>query len=64
MSTVSEVCLAAHCGMKVAAISVVVNLASGLSEKHITHDETLHYTGQAADRIANILEGYAENHAQ
>ena len=44
-STVAEVITARHCGLRAAGVAVVVNLASGLTDKHITHDETLHYSG-------------------
>jgi xanthosine phosphorylase len=44
MSTVGEVILARHCGIRVCAMSVVVNYAAGMTDDHITHEETLHYT--------------------
>jgi len=40
MSMVPEVICARHCGMRVGAITISVNLASGLSDSHITHEET------------------------
>lgn len=55
MSTVPEVICARHCDMKVAAIGIVVNLASGLSSNHITHDETLHFAGLAADKLTTLI---------
>ena len=54
MSLVSEIIAARHCGMKCAALSIVVNYASGLTNDHITHDETLHYTAQAADKVTKL----------
>ncbi len=44
MSVVPEVVLSRHCDMRVLAMSIVVNLAAGLTENHITHDETLHFS--------------------
>jgi xanthosine phosphorylase len=59
MSTVAEVVLARHCGLRVAAVGVVVNLASGMSDTHITHDETLHFTGLAADNVSRLVGEFA-----
>ena len=39
MSTVPEVVAAVHAGMKVAGISCISNLASGLSKTRLTHEE-------------------------
>merc|ERR1719191_1494307 len=47
MSVVPEVICARHCGLRVAAVAICVNLASGLQEGHITHEDTLHWTEKA-----------------
>jgi xanthosine phosphorylase len=57
MSTVPEVIVAQHCGLKVAVLSVVTNLASGLSTEQITHEGTLHFAAQASDTFATLLCG-------
>ena len=41
MSTVAEVVVARHCGMKLLAISVVTNMAAGILEHPINHAEVL-----------------------
>eukprot|EP00750_Incisomonas_marina_P020229 INCI3843.1.p1 GENE.INCI3843.1~~INCI3843.1.p1 ORF type:complete len:334 (+),score=50.80 INCI3843.1:76-1077(+) len=58
MSLVGEVALARHCGMKCVAIAVVVNHASAFNDGMITHDETLHYTAQAADKVGTVVKSY------
>mmetsp|Transcript_12160 Transcript_12160/g.24242 ORF Transcript_12160/g.24242 Transcript_12160/m.24242 type:complete len:277 (+) Transcript_12160:26-856(+) len=58
MSTVGEVILARHCDLKVCAISVVVNYAAGMTEDHITHEETLFYTKEAAGRVCTLVKGW------
>ena len=61
MSLVAEIIAARHCGMRCAALSIVVNLASGMSKVEITHDETLHYTAQVADRVAKLTLAFVED---
>ena len=58
MSTVPEVIAARHCGLRVAAVAVVVNYASGMTDKHITHDETLHFSGVAANNMQRLTAGF------
>lgn len=41
MSTIPEVVIARHCGMRVAVISVVSNFAAGMTEEKVTHEQTL-----------------------
>jgi xanthosine phosphorylase len=56
MSTVPEVIIARHCGLKVAVISVVTNLAAGLSEEPITHEGTLQFAAKASHDLGRLLE--------
>ena len=55
MSTVSEVIVAKHCGLKVAAISAITNLAAGMSEEEISHNGTLEFGQIAAKDLQNLL---------
>ena len=55
MSTVPEIIVAKHCGLICAGLTIVVNLASGLSETDITHEETLYYAGQSSLKISKII---------
>ena len=41
MSTVHETILARHCGLRVAALSAITNLAEGMSDEALSHEQTL-----------------------
>lgn len=58
MSTVGEVILARHCELRVCAMSVVVNYAAGMTEDHITHEETLFYTKEAAAKVCTLVKSW------
>lgn len=60
MSTIPEVIVARHCGLKVAVISVVTNLAAGLSDEPITHEGTVHFAAKASDNLGQLLESAVE----
>ena len=49
-------CLAAiHCGLKVAALSVITNLAADLATEPLTHHESLSDASKAYDRVERLL---------
>ncbi len=60
MSTVPEVIVANHMGMKVCAISCVANYAAGMEAKRLTHEEVLAATEEASLRMARLLRGLIE----
>jgi inosine/guanosine/xanthosine phosphorylase family protein len=60
MSTVPECLAAVHCGMKVAALSLITNLAAGLSAGPLTHTETLDEAAKAYDRVEELLVTFFE----
>ena len=51
MSTVPEVIAAAHMGVKVAGISCLTNLAAGIGNKPLTHEEV----AETADRVRDVF---------
>ena len=59
MSTVPEVIVANHCGMKVAGISCITNMAAGLSATKLSHDEVK----ETADRVRETFTGLVRTFA-
>ena len=48
MSTVPEAIAASHCGMRVAAVSCITNLAAGISNEKLTHREVIENAAKAS----------------
>lgn len=57
MSTVPEVIVARAIGMRVLGISCITNLACGISQAPISHDEVLETTARAATRFTSLIRG-------
>lgn len=55
MSTVQEVIAARHMGMRVLGVSLVTNLAAGLSDTQLTHEEVMEAGAVARPRLAALL---------
>ncbi|MDN2579664.1 purine-nucleoside phosphorylase [Aquibium sp. ELW1220] len=55
MSTVPEVILARFLGLRVAACSVITNLAAGMTGQELSHQETKDMAPQGGQRLAGIL---------
>lgn len=55
MSTVPEVIVARALGMRVAAVSCIANVASGLSSIPVSHSEVLDTTGKVSDQFVKLI---------
>jgi xanthosine phosphorylase len=61
MSTVLETLAARHCGLRVAAVSAITNLAEGMSAEVLSHEGTLHAAGRAAADLERVLRHFVED---
>ncbi len=58
MSTVPEVIVARHCGLRVAVVSAITNLAAGMDKEALTHENTLHHGQEAAKIMLKLILGF------
>ena len=59
MSTVPEAVVARQCGLRVAAVSCITNLAAGRSPNKLSHAEVLETAGRVQSAGASLLEKFA-----
>ena len=55
MSTVPEVIVARHCGMKVLAVSCITNIAAGMSSAQIDHSEVMVVGERAGKQLSELI---------
>jgi xanthosine phosphorylase len=55
MSTVPEVILARHAGLRVVAVSAITNLAEGMGGEPLSHEQTLRYANAAAGDLTRLI---------
>jgi purine-nucleoside phosphorylase len=61
MSTVLEVIVARHAGLRVAGVSCLCNMAAGLLEQPLTHEEVLEAGQQAAGRFEALVRRFVRD---
>lgn len=59
MSTVPEVLVARHMGMRILAFSTVTDMATGIPGQiqHVTHEEVLEVANRTGKRLATLIKG-------
>ena len=60
MSTVPEVIAASHAGMAVLGISAISNMAAGILDQPLNHEEVMEAGRQIRDRFAQLIASVLE----
>ena len=55
MSTLNEVITAHHCGLKLAVVAVITNMAAGMSAEKLSHDVTLAGAAKASEQLKKLV---------
>ena len=59
MSTVPEVIVARQCGLNVAAVSCITNLAAGIGREPLSHKEVLETAGRVKVSATKLIQNFA-----
>lgn len=57
MSTVPEAIVAAHCGMQTLGISLITNMAAGILDQKLSHEEVQQAASLASKRFTALVDG-------
>jgi len=60
MSTVSEVIIAVHSGIKVLGISCISNMAAGILEQPLSHTEVIETTEKVKIKFSNLVRNFVK----
>lgn len=58
MSTVPEVIIAHHCGLKTVAISMITNMGAGMTAENLTHEGTLEGAKLGVDKLQKLVHAF------
>ncbi len=64
MSTVPEIISAKHCGLRIALVSVITNMAAGMSAEKLTHEGTLAGAKAAEKNIVLLVNEFIKKLAK
>ncbi|UTM58406.1 xanthosine phosphorylase [Photobacterium sp. CCB-ST2H9] len=62
MSVVPEVISAAHCGLPVLAVCAITNMAEGLSDVQLSHEQTLRCAKLAEKDFIHLIKAFIRQH--
>lgn len=62
MSVVPEIISAAHCGLPAMAFCAITNLAEGLGDVTLSHEQTLECAKLAQPKLIQLVKAFMENH--
>jgi purine-nucleoside phosphorylase len=57
MSTIPEVIVANHMGIRVLGLSCITNMAAGMLPQKLTHEEVMNTTERAREKFESLLQG-------
>lgn len=57
MSTVPEVVVANHCGLKVLGISCITNMAAGILDQPLNHEEVIETSKMVKEKFVSLVKG-------
>lgn len=60
MSTVPEAIIAAHCGIQTVGISLITNMAAGILDQPLSHEEVQEAAALASERFSRLVDGIVE----
>ena len=61
MSTVPEAIAAAHCGIRTVGISLITNMAAGILDQPLSHEEVQESAALASKRFSRLVDGILES---
>lgn len=64
MSSVPEIITAAHAGVSSAAMSCITNMAAGILDKPLSHEEVMETGKIAADNIKKLIDGFIKRQSK